>query len=251
MNREEVGDDLARAMVSELRWRFSRSDRRGQDEALERAFRDRIRAHFPTDAILGEEIEREGPVWSGTGWIVDPLDGTANFEAGIPVFCATFAYCVNDSPELGWVADPMGDAVWKARLDAGAWRNDARLPTRATREGRRIVALSSQWRRREVDRVRVLARRARDRTFGALALELCWVADRRLAAGVWDSARAWDLAAGSLIASEAGAIVETLAGRPLSFVGPEESLRERQYSLAAWFPEERSALESDVRGSGS
>lgn len=249
VSREQLGDDIAQEMLVELGDLFARGERQERDRELEERFRARVSARFPEDAIVGEEMDPSGTPFAGDGWIVDPLDGTANFEAGVPLFCATFAYVVAGNPCFGWVADPIEGSVWKGCLGSGAWRNGVRLPTRPARQGRRIVALSSQWRRREADRARALARRAKDRTFGALALELCWVADRRLAAGIWDSARAWDLAAGVLIAREAGAIVETLSRRPIALTGPGTTLRERQFSLAAWFPEERRVLEPIVRGS--
>src|SRR6185503_8057557 len=88
---------------------------------VERLIIERLKARFPRDAFLGEEGGVQG---SGDAlWIIDPIDGTANFAYGIPHFCVSIGFLSGGEPLLGAVAAPMYDELYVARQGRGAFRN--------------------------------------------------------------------------------------------------------------------------------
>ena len=96
------------------------------DRAAERALRTSIRARHPDDAVLGEELG-ELPGMNGWRWIIDPIDGTAAFIAGVPLFGMLLAAEYEDSVVLGVLHFPaLGETVW-ATAGGGAWRNGQRV----------------------------------------------------------------------------------------------------------------------------
>lgn len=76
------------------------------DRSAERAMRDLIRAERPTDAIWGEEYGIEGDT-SGRCWVLDPVDGTRAFVAGLPVWTTLIALCEGDQPRIGVIDQPV------------------------------------------------------------------------------------------------------------------------------------------------
>ncbi len=97
------------------------------DEAAERAIAAGLRALFPGDAVIGEEAVSADPslmsVVAGPGrvWIVDPIDGTANFAAELPLFGVMAALVEADRVLAGFIYDPVGDDCAVAILGGGAW----------------------------------------------------------------------------------------------------------------------------------
>ncbi|TFC95159.1 MULTISPECIES: inositol monophosphatase family protein [Cryobacterium] len=99
------------------------------DQAVERAIRTALAEHRPADGILGEEFGTEG-----TGvrqWIIDPIDGTAGFLRGIPIWGTLIALAVDGIPVLGLVSSPALGKRWWARSGGGAWMTDERTPSAA------------------------------------------------------------------------------------------------------------------------
>jgi myo-inositol-1(or 4)-monophosphatase len=180
----------------------------------------------PDDAVMAEEgTTRSGT--SGVRWVVDPLDGTTNYLFGVPAFGVSVAAELDGASVVGVVIDPCRDETWTAVLGRGAACNDRPLrlaldpPPLATS----LVATGFSYNSaRRASQAAVLTRvlpAVRDiRRFGAAALDLCWVAGGRVNAFYeWGLAR-WDLAAGSLIASEAGAELDELAGGTVIAAAP-------------------------------
>ena len=93
------------------------------DLRAERAIRAAVAAAFPDDDVLGEEDGRTGPVGSGRTWIVDPIDGTKNFAAGIPLWSTLIALAVDGRPVLGLVDVPPLRRRYHAVRGGGAWMN--------------------------------------------------------------------------------------------------------------------------------
>ena len=168
--------------------------------------------------FLGEEMPEaeQRRVWDGRGrfWCVDPIDGTGNFSAGIPYFAVSVAYMQGDSPLFGTVYDPIADEAFFAVRGAGAWLNARPLAQPAAEIAlERAVA--------EVDLRRTLAHVrhelkhrppfARRLTSGSSALSWCYLAGGRRDVFVHAGQKAWDYAAGALIAEEAGACLATLS----------------------------------------
>ncbi|MDQ6617109.1 MAG: inositol monophosphatase [Actinomycetota bacterium] len=170
----------------------------------------------PDDAILAEEgTSREGT--SGVRWVIDPLDGTTNFLFGVPAYAVSVAAEVDGRATVGVVVDPSRDETWRAVRGQGASLNGRalRLPATIPPLETALVATGfSYLPERRAHQARVLAHllpRVRDiRRFGAAALDLCWVGAGRVSAFYELGLQPWDLAAGVLIAEEAGAEAATL-----------------------------------------
>ncbi len=171
----------------------------------------------PDDGILAEEgTSRAGT--TGVRWVIDPLDGTTNFLFGIPAYAVSVAAEIEGQATVGLVADPSRDEIWHALRGQGAWLNDQplHLPADPPVLSNALVATGfSYLTDRRAHQAQVVARllpQVRDiRRFGAAALDLCWVAGGRFSAFYELGLQPWDLAAGVLIAEEAGAETTILA----------------------------------------
>jgi myo-inositol-1(or 4)-monophosphatase len=189
------------------------------DRAAEALIVERLLAARPEDGILGEE-GTDRPGTSGVRWVVDPLDGTTNYLYALPGFAVSIAAEVDGASVAGVVYDVVRDERFAATLGGGATRDGA--PIRASEEVRLPHALIATGFSYDADRRRAQAEALvqvlpliRDvRRFGAAAVDLCSVACGRVD-GYWERGLAhWDLAAGGLIAAEAGAVVTDFAGGP-------------------------------------
>ncbi len=187
------------------------------DRAAEQCIVTLLGERRPDDAILAEEgTSRSGT--TGVRWVIDPLDGTTNFLFGIPAYSVSVAAEVDGQGVAGVVVDPSRDEIWCAVRGGGATRNGQvqQLPGAPPQLATALVATGfSYLSDRRAYQARVVAHvlpRVRDiRRFGSAALDLCWVAGGRVNAYYELGLQPWDLAAGLLIATEAGAEVATLA----------------------------------------
>lgn len=193
------------------------------DRAAERLIVDRLRAARPGDAVLAEEGgARAGG--SGVRWVVDPIDGTVNYLYGLPQWGVSIAAEVDGTVVAGVVVDPSKDETYAAVRGRGATCNGAPLRVTGCAElGQALVATGFGYaaERRAVQArvVGAVLPRVRDiRRLGSSALDLCAVALGRVDAFYERGLAPWDLAAGGLIAAEAGAVVAGLNGRP---AGPD------------------------------
>jgi myo-inositol-1(or 4)-monophosphatase len=180
---------------------------------------EEIRRRFPSHRILSEE---SGSLGDGQGdglWVIDPLDGTVNFSHGIPIFSVSIAFAQGDQISLGVVYDPLRDEMFSAERGKGATLNS--LPVRvspldALDQSLLVTGFPYDIRTRPDKNLEEYARLALlsqgVRRLGAASLDLCYVASGRFD-GYWElMLNPWDLAAGVLIAQEAGARVTTIDG---------------------------------------
>jgi myo-inositol-1(or 4)-monophosphatase len=189
------------------------------DRAVERLLTESICTARPHDGLLGEEgAAREGT--SGLRWVVDPIDGTVNYLYGIPQWAVSIGVEDAAGTVVGVVLDPSRDELFTAVRGGGA-RLDGRplACTRVTDLGQALVATGFGYdARRRAAQSRLLPDLlpvVRDvRRLGAGALDLCGVAAGRVDAYYEQGLSPWDLSAGRLVATEAGARVEGLRGRP-------------------------------------
>ncbi len=189
------------------------------DRAAEALIVDTLRSRRPDDSIVGEEgADHVGS--SGLVWHIDPIDGTANFVYDLPAWCTSVAVVDEHGPLAGAVFAPVTDELFSAARDAGATLNGApihcstasELPTALIATG---FNYSPTTRERQARRLASLLPRVRDvRRYGSAALDLCFVAAGRFDAYFEEHLNSWDLAAGVLIASEAGAVTSNLSGGP-------------------------------------
>ncbi len=182
-----------------------------------------ISSTFPDHRIITEEAG-SNQLESPDTWYLDPLDGTVNFAHGIACFSVSIAYTLNGIPELGVVYDPVRNECFTAERGKGAWLNQ--VPLRVSQTSEVIQALLATGFPYEKDARLLRNLRHHNhfsvhsrgvRRFGSAALDLCYVACGRFD-GYWELVvNPWDVAAGSLIAAEAGALVTDVAGDPLVF----------------------------------
>ncbi len=188
------------------------------DRSTERDLVSTIRAARPDDAVVGEEgTDHAGA--SGITWLIDPIDGTTNFLYDLPGWSISVAAADAHGVVAGVVHDPVRGERFRAVRGGGATRDG--LPIRVSEVTDLSVALVATGfgydRERRPRQAEVLTRvigGIRDvRRFGGAALDLCGVACGRVDAYYERGLGPWDLAAGSLIAREAGARILDLSTR--------------------------------------
>ena len=191
------------------------------DTAAERAIREAVLGRRPDDGFLGEEGGSASGA-SGVRWVVDPIDGTVNYLYGLPAWAVSIGVEVRGETVAGVVLAPQLGEEYTAVRGGGALLNGRRLAVRPS-EGldRALVATGFGYRaeRRAVQGriVGGLLPLVRDiRRGGSAALDLCALAAGRVDGYFERGTQAWDRAAGTLVAVEAGAVVEGFHGVPAS-----------------------------------
>ena len=168
-------------------------------------------------AVFGEEF---GGDRADTCWLVDPLDGTANFLFGLPQWAVSIAVEDEHGVLAGVVYDPPRGELWAATRDGDATLDGT--PLRGSRRDELATALvatgfgyDAEVRRAQAATIAALLPEVRDvRRFGAAALDLAWCAAGRFDAYYERGVKHWDIAAGGLLCERAGLVVETLAPAP-------------------------------------
>ncbi|WP_341862511.1 inositol monophosphatase family protein [Gymnodinialimonas sp. 57CJ19] len=188
------------------------------DRAAQQVIKEELMAARPNYGFLGEEeaeIIGKDPT---RRWIVDPLDGTTNFLHAMPHWAISIALEHKGEIVAGVVYDPAKDEMFFAEKGAGAWLNDTQRLRVSARKRMSEAVFAAGF---PPDGGRYLPGVLRDlarlmplcsgmRRNGAASLDLCWVAAGRFE-GYWEyNLKPWDIAAGILIAREAGAFVEPI-----------------------------------------
>lgn len=190
------------------------------DRAAERLIVDALLAARPGDGIVAEEGSARAGT-SGLRWVVDPLDGTTNYLYGHPAWAVSIAAEDEAGVLVGVVADGVHGEVFTALRGGGARRDGEPIACSGADDLRRALVgtgfgYASERRQAQGALVGALLPRVRDiRRMGAAAVDLCSVACGRLDAYYEHGLAWWDLAAGSLVATEAGAVVAPLGDAPL------------------------------------
>jgi len=189
------------------------------DRSSERLVVERLRSHFPSHGIVAEE---GGGVESASEyrWYVDPLDGTTNFAHSFPMFNITMGLACGDEVIAGVVYDPIRQELFTAERGAGAFLNHHRVRvSKIARLDSSLMSTGFPSRKRHVN-VNIhfyyqlaMATHGVRRT-GSAALDLAYVSCGRLDA-FWEfGLNPWDLAAGTLLVTEAGGRGSDMAGHP-------------------------------------
>ncbi len=215
---KEIAHDAGRAALASFRnpagLKISSKGRQDfvsqADNAVEALIRDRVHAIFPDDGFLGEE---GGAALAGSDdgglWVVDPIDGTANFINQVPAWCVSIAYVRQGRIELGVVYDPNADEMFSARRGRGAFRGETPIST-STAESLTQGAVDIGYSTRTppapaVDSIRrLLEAGGMYQRSGSGALMLCYVAAGRVLGYLEAHINAWDCLAGILLVREAG-----------------------------------------------
>lgn len=176
------------------------------DSESEQLIRARIGAAFPEDSILGEE---EGGGAGERTWVVDPIDGTANFVRGVPHFCTSIAYVEHGRVQVGVIYQPTTDELFAAFRGRGATLNGR--PMRVSRQASmRDADIEIGWSpRRAMTDYLDLVRRVVDtgagfRRAASGALAIAYVADGRIDGYCELHINSWDCLAALLMVEEAG-----------------------------------------------
>jgi myo-inositol-1(or 4)-monophosphatase len=202
----------------------------GEVEAEYKAGHDPVtQADRAVDAVLRENLLREGEGWlseesvddftrldKSRVWVVDPLDGTREFVAGIPEFCVSVAMVEDGRPVAGGICNPATNEIFLGAIGAGVTRNGkpVQASQRAKLEGALVLASRSEvkrgeWKKFEGSNLKI-------RPMGSVAYKLALVS-----AGLADVTftlvpkNEWDVAAGAALVESAGGFVVTLDGGPL------------------------------------
>lgn len=188
------------------------------DRAVEALLARRLLTGHEDEALLGEEGGSSGAAHVRVRWIVDPIDGTVNYVYGLPNYAVSVAAEVDGQVVAGVVVNAATGDEWTATLGGGAWRDGRRLTGSAVSTlDRCLVATGFGYdaarRGHQAAVLRQVLPRVRDiRRFGAASLDLCAAAEGMVDAFYEKGLAAWDMAAGGLIAAEAGLLVTGLRG---------------------------------------
>ena len=228
----ELEQIIKPAAMEELLPRFAQTARQYKsdgsivteaDLTIQMRLKNQLAEHWPKIPLLGEEMSEEEQQhclsYSQEGvWILDPLDGTSNFAAGIPFFAVSIALLKEGEIQCGLIYDPVRDECFTAVKGQGTCLNNTSLTApQATPPLNRSIAL--------IDFKRLPARLAQalvatppyssQRSFGSGALDWCWLAAGRVHVYLHGQQKLWDIAAGSLILSESGGKAVTLDNEPV------------------------------------
>ena len=174
---------------------------------------------YPDIAFLSEEMEAEEQEVllknSVSLWCLDPLDGTSNFAAGVPLFATSLALFVNGEVQIGITYDPIRDEMFSAVKEQGAYLNGKQLHCHSSGFALNKTIAIVDFKRLKADLVQRLLNDApykSQRNMGTCVLEWAWMAANRGHLYLHGGMKLWDLAAGTLILSEAGGYSCTLEG---------------------------------------
>lgn len=190
------------------------------DHAAQEYLLERIGRVFPEDAAITEEAQpapyrHASAATAARCWVIDPIDGTRNYARGFPLFTVSVALMSAGAPAVGVIHNPMTGEMYSASAGCGAWMNDRRLAVRdEPKSGGSLIAVPSA---RRGPLPRFLHRWMDEmvlRNTGSTALHLAMVASGAVDAAYSDDCHLWDMAAGAIIAAEAGAVVVRPDGRP-------------------------------------
>lgn len=229
-------ESIAREAGALLMWHFERRvkiEYKGDvdlvtvaDRQSEALIRERIRTHFPTHDVIGEEGTRI-ETGSEYKWYVDPLDGTTNFAHGYPVFCVSLAVEHRGVRIAGVVYDPTRDELYSAERENGTRLNGHPIHVSTTaRLAECLVATGFPSHKRHQNPNiyfyhQLTLRSHGVRRAGSAALDLCNVAAGRFD-GFWEfNLNPWDTAAGVLLVEEAGGRVTDFSGGPFEIASRE------------------------------
>jgi len=230
-----MGGEVLRAMLGKAKtWTKGPGDWvTAADFESQQVIREYLLSHYSNHQFLGEEDEcleaktDNGRKVSDFCWIVDPLDGTTNFVHQLPGFAVSIGLRFQDTLIVGCVYDPLTDEMFGAIIGHGATMNDAPIRVSACQEldaALLVFSMNSRLPRTDPQTLRllnVLEQAHTVRRLGSAALNFCLLAAGKID-GYWaTNLKTWDIAAGWLIATEAGATLDSFDERPLDLDKPE------------------------------
>jgi myo-inositol-1(or 4)-monophosphatase len=178
---------------------------------------------FPNHNTLGEETGFQNRNSEFT-WVIDPLDGTSNFAAGIPWFGVIICLLKNDVPFMAGCFLPVQNEIYFAEKGKGATRNGEIIKVSAEIELKNILAAYSLdysdepgKTEREAKLIQQIVSRIRNLRSTNCLIDLCYTADGKLGACMNQTTKIWDITGPGLIIEEAGGIVTDIQGNSFNF----------------------------------
>lgn len=210
------------------------------DLSADKRISEALATLYPEIAFLSEEMEVEEQERllqeSESLWCLDPLDGTSNFAAGVPLFATSLALFVKGEVQIAVTYDPVRDEMFSAVKGQGAWLNGDVLKCHPSGFALNKTIAIVDFKRLKPNLVKRLLSDApykSQRNLGSCVLEWAWMAANRGHLYLHGGMKLWDLAAGTLILDEAGGYACTLEGekvfrasmKPRSvLISPDENL---------------------------
>ena len=192
------------------------------DLAIEKTIRAHIAQAFPSHHILGEEFGGLPKISKGQFiWLVDPIDGTNNFAQGIPLACISIGLWDYKGPVASVVYNPITGALYTAERHKGARLNGKPISVSGVKDPMESLG-SVGWTRSnsKKDRAKLfrvgVEKFAKARALGSTTLQMCFVADAKMDFYFGIGMYIWDIAAATLIITEAGGKVTDIRGKPLT-----------------------------------
>lgn len=169
-----------------------------------------LKKHFPSHGILAEESGTHENQSDFT-WVIDPLDGTSNYLQGIPHFAISIALVEKSQPILGVVYDPIKNEMFWVEEGKKAYLNDKPIYVSKVKEIQKAFANVGWTHKEEKSGLSTFSKMGRIsrkiRALGSAALDFCYLANARYDLVISHGLNFWDVAAASLIAQQAGAVV--------------------------------------------
>lgn len=187
------------------------------DTAAEAALIAALTSILSGSVVIGEEAVEETPALlqqlteDRPAWLVDPVDGTANFAAGKPIFAVMVALVIGGETQAGWIYEPLSDVMYWAVAGQGAWRDDAPISAaQAAAPDAMAGSLGARLRRDPA----LSGRFARIENLQCCGIEYARLASGGLHFAHYRRLKPWDHAAGALLHREAGGYSARLDGTP-------------------------------------
>ncbi|CAG2173606.1 unnamed protein product [Oppiella nova] len=197
------------------------------DKAIEKFLFTEFKRQFPDFRFIGEETSAGVGLTVEPTWIVDPIDGTMNFVHTFPYTCVSIGLTVNKVPVVGVVYSPFLSKLYTARKGWGAYCNGQPISVRQSCKSLNEALLLCEFGgQRDEEKRNAVFRNLEAvgwlshgvRCLGSAALNLCCVADGSADANWEFGLHVWDMAAASLILTEAGGVVMDTKGGPLDIM---------------------------------
>ena len=192
------------------------------DLSIQQRIQTLLKEQFPDVGFLGEEMsieEQNKALLSPHGvWILDPIDGTSNFSAGIPYYAVSLAYIKEGIIEWGMVYDPERNECFNASHGKGAYLNGEPLQKKKNDVSIANSTAVIDFKRLSSELAARIASQppySSQRSFGGVALDWCWLAAGRFHLYLHGKQNIWDYAAGNLIFNEVGGKACTLQSEPI------------------------------------
>ncbi len=193
------------------------------DVAAERKIEHIISTKYPNHSIIGEET---GAVMTGSEytWVIDPIDGTSNYAAGLPWFGTLLAVLQHDKPYAAGAYLPFYDLMYYAEIGKGATCNGDTIHVTQERSLKNVLfsyatdySVNLEKTKYETDLLFEVIQNVRNIRATNCLIDFCYVADGRFGGNINHSTKIWDIVAPYLIIKEAGGVMTELDGSDIEF----------------------------------